>query len=519
MPLTILLACLIAQTSGTRDAKSSPTIVVNEDKDGLPGATVGPSRKEIEDLIKAIGRDPLSDELVDRVDAMFRPRWANLRKFEEIRARALDPSVIARVDAAAVDLTKKPADTRTLVQRAVLYLVSDDDATFHNSIKDDLDREKAPRKTIKGQILDDETGKPIVGAIITSQGEILTRTDAKGHYVLTTRPGTNPKFLSITIEAAGFGLAQTMFDWTQMAEPEVYDARLLRSTVFGGRIVDADGKPIVGAEVNLMMQPYGIFRDGSLQRLNAGGSYTTFRAKTEADGTYAFRNIPPDNAAQQYAYTLTANHPQYLSRLKRYMPNELLGPGWEITLEKGNHVRGLVVDEAGKPIPNVQITAQYNPAEVVWPTRTTDAEGRFRFDNLPDLPVQLVARSVTHVYTITEAKAEKDEPAETRITMGTGDYMEGKVIDQNDKPIGGINVGYLIPVNADGVIPQNRANIAANRLTTTKEDGTFRLGPISKGRFRVRAIKNDPVQGSISGFINAESGDKRVVIKLGVNGQ
>ena len=495
-------------------AISDSPIVVDEEKDGLPGKSNAPSRKEIEALIRAIGRDPVTDELVDRIDGLFRPRWSGHRRFEEVRREATDPTYVAKLDALAREVFKKPADARSLIQFAKNYDFDDGGSAIRAVWKAEEAADKEPRKTIQGQIVDDDSGRPIQGAVVSTANGTIARTDAKGNYTLkAASPGQQTR-LALTIEAPGFALTTTVLDWKEMEEPEVQDLRLPRATPFGGRVVDAKGKPIADVEVELYLQPTAVCRDGTMAKR---GFFTSsqVRVRAGADGLYAFRNVPPDTGPQQLAYWLDARHPKYQTRRKQYAQNEFLGEGWEITLEPGCTLRGVVVDKAGKPVEGASVTVQGLPDNIYTQPMTTDAKGRFRFDCLPPMTLPIHVHSKEHVAKVAEGTAERGEPAETKITVEDGEFFEGKVVDLDDKPLAGVHVGYLVPIVEEGAPPRAVDN-TGNRVAMSREDGTFRLGPVVKGRYRIRAIHNNGNNGNTNGHVEANTGAKDVVLKVGV---
>ncbi len=372
MSFTIFLACLIGQVSETKNApKALKVIVVDEDHDGLPGMRVGPSRQELEDLIRQFGRDPVSAELVDRLDGLFRPQWSAQRRFDDARRRMKDSEFVALIDQAAKEKTDKPADTRAFFYRAAIEFDGVDLETLKQAVRDDIARETAPRKTIRGRVVDERSGKPIEGAVIASISGMMAKTDARGNYVLKTRPPKSTNPMSITVEAPGYALTQTYHTWDEMKDEVTDDFRLERAITFGGQVVDPVGKPIAGVIFDLWVHNEAVCRDGSMQKVNFNTTMT-LRTKSGLDGLYAFRNMPPDLPDRQAVVSLTATHPEYESRTKNYAQNEELGPGWQITLMPGCVISGLVVDESEKPIPNANIRVYSSRA-----TTTIPAVDRF----------------------------------------------------------------------------------------------------------------------------------------------
>ena len=425
-------------------------IVVDEEKDTQAGAAAGPSRGEIADLIRrTVNRDPVTDELVDRIDALFRPRSGRgTRKIETARLRLQDLDFVAMVDDAARDLAKKPADTRALTYRLAIQNDTDDATTIKDAVRDDLQRESAPRKTIRGRVTDELSGKPIAGAVVASISGMIARTDDRGFYVLKTRPpkSTNPMIL--TIEAPGYALTQTYLAWEELEDVTVSDHRLPRALTFGGQVVDEAKKPIAGATLELWIHNEAICRDGSMQKVNFN-STTILRARTDAAGLYLFRNMPRDLPDRVCAISLSVSHPKYQSRQKQYQPNEELGEGWQITLEPGAEIRGTVTDESGKPLADcpVRLTSgmPLGPAE---PPIRTDAEGRFAVHGLPEARIVVTATPKDHLpNAVIVPRVTRAAPTDLTIKVAQGEFLQGRVVGEDGQPAKQAMVGWARPVN------------------------------------------------------------------------
>lgn len=483
--------------------------VVDEDNDSLPGARVSPTRGEIEALIRAVGRDPVTPELVNRVDAIFRPRFARPSHFGGAKGRALDRAYVATMDEIAREVTKKPVATRMLISRAADHYNNPDRNSLESGFRQELAREDGPRKTIKGRILDEEAGRPLAGVVVSAAG-VLTRTDANGDYILKAREPAYQGPLIVSFEAPGYALTQTGFAWKDIGDREASDHSLPRSVPFAGKVVDADGKPIVGADLHLWLMGGATSRDGSLKWLKYHMS-TILEARTDADGAYSFRNVPPDLDERVAATRLTVRHPKYEERRKDYANNELLGPGWQITLERGCVVTGILVDEAGKPVAHADISAASGVIRGEDPSTQTDASGKFRFDNLPERSLRIVARPTDHATTFEIAILKRAAPANVTLKVEAGVFITGRVIGTDGKPAPNAMVLWPEPVDDTDVPIQPHDN--ENRSTHTKLDGTFRVGPVAWGRYRIGALV-DPPRAETNKIVETDGKDILLELKL-----
>ena len=492
--------------NGQNALEATGVIAVDEDKDGMPGARVSPTRAEIEALIRAVNRDPVTPELIDRVDAVFRPRWARPTGFEGTKKRAVDPAIIAILDEIAREVTNKPADTRMIISRVARWHNSPDRNTIRSGYREEYARETGPRKTISGQILDDETGKPITNAVV-SGAEVLTRSDAKGKYAFHAREPAHGANLCLSIEAPGYALTTTYFKWNDLPDTETQDVRVARSVPYGGHVVDAEGKPLEGVQLELWVSGEGISRDGSMKRV--GENMTTIlEAKTDAEGAYAFRAVPPEIGQTQPVSRLIVKHPKYVSRTKDYAGNELLGTGWEITLEHGCEIRGVVKDAKGKPIKDASVTA-HSSGNSENPWTNTDSEGKFKLEGLAESKMRLIVNPRDHAMKILPVEVTQAAPLDLKISVDEGVYFTGKVIGVDGKPANNAMVGWLDPVDdKDKAIDPT---IYLYRFSHTKEDGTFKVGPVAKGRYKISALVEPP--RAVADMI-VETDGKELILEL-----
>jgi protocatechuate 3,4-dioxygenase beta subunit len=479
----------------------------DEDNDGLPGARVSPTRAEIEALIRAVNRDPVTPELIDRVDAVFRPRWARPSGFEGAKARAVDPAIVAILDEIAREVTNKPADTRMIISRVHRWYNSPDRNSIRSGFREEYPRETGPRKAISGQILDEETGKPIANVVV-SAAEILTRSDAKGKYVFKAREPAHGANVCISIEAPGYALTTTYFKWNELTDTETRDVRVARAVPYGGHVLDAEGKPLAGVQLELWVSGEGISRDGSMKQV--GESMTTIlEAKTDAQGAYAFRGVPPEIGQTQPVSRLLVKHPKYVMRTKEYTRNELLGTGWEITLEHGCEIRGVVTDGKGKPVKDASVTAMVagNSGEDPW--TNTDAEGKFQLEGLAEANFRLIVNPRDHVMKVLPVEVKQAAPLDLKISVEEGVYFTGKVIGTDGKPANNAMVGWIEQVDDKGKVIDPTLHLY--RFTNTKEDGTFKVGPVAKGRYKIQALVEPP--RAIADLI-VETDGKELILEL-----
>jgi len=265
--------------------------------------------------------------------------------------------------------------------------------------------------TMRVVVLDPQ-GKPLPAAniyanisssISTGEYKIVNqdlKTDAAGAIQVEL-----PKNTTCVRMWAGAKPFVTMFaNWeeTELASgkglPADYTFRLERGLTAGGRIVDEDGKPVVGAkvQVNLAGEPKPLNGDGRT-RYDNSMAYGSDAAITDAEGHWRIDNVPNSPRAE---LMLLVSHPDYASDKSWQEASGvntalLLKEKATLTLKRGVILRGQVTDPAGKPIKDAIIVLGNEPYNSAAPTEfSTDADGRYRLPALA--PGETTLTVVTH---------------------------------------------------------------------------------------------------------------------------
>lgn len=238
-----------------------------------------------------------------------------------------------------------------------------------------------PAQTITGKVLDAK-GQPLMGAGVCVDGEYgaKTATDSDGSFTALVVPkdhvGRVGERDEVVLEAIDTETRQGIYirlDREELPESKnltiaLKPARQLRFTV-----KDLQGKPLSGVQVQLIVCFSSMIRPGDVQLTDENGQAVF---DVYEDGDYR-----PTIKLQGYYY---ANTPQ----------NSCLvgSEGWtdtcEITMDPATRVqKGRVVDEAGNPAAGVTVEAS-----AVTLTTTTDADGRFTLEGMPDAEISVNAR-------------------------------------------------------------------------------------------------------------------------------
>lgn len=221
-----------------------------------------------------------------------------------------------------------------------------------------------------------------------------------------------------------------------------------RTPEIHGRILDADGNPVDGANVRLVSPrpPYSVLRETRTAGGNGGFSFT----QVGAERVRVVADHDPDGVVTSAELRMAA------------------GQTTEITLvlSAASAVRGTVVDPDDHPVEGATLSVEGVPWIV--PSAHTDAAGAFRITTVPQEATSLVA--VARGYkTARVALAHRDDPTElvVRVRLQTAASVQGDVQDVDGNPM-----------RARVVACEGQPAEAA---TTSGDDGVFELPPSTIG--------------------------------------
>jgi protocatechuate 3,4-dioxygenase beta subunit len=165
-----------------------------------------------------------------------------------------------------------------------------------------------------------------------------------------------PDFFNVYITTPGYG--PYWAGWSSKRHdppiPPRFTAELDTAWSVGGVVVDADGKPVGGAEVHPSIEFKK--RPGEARPLYSGA-----RAKTDAAGRWRFDSVP----VSMVEVRVNIDHPRFMP-LRRDLARREFGiepgrePAGKIVLDRGLTVTGKVTDESGNPIAGALVRTKWN---------------------------------------------------------------------------------------------------------------------------------------------------------------
>lgn len=258
----------------------------------------------------------------------------------------------------------------------------------------------------------------------------------RGRYTVVVR---HPRFLTAELPGlngeAGGGV-------------EAIEVLLEDAAWVSGTVVDAAGKPVVGARI---LAPDG--DDSGWRELDLGGVTVRVylgadgddvtsgptKARSDARGRFELGSLPPTEAGA--AIRLRARAPGYF-------PGEVRVEGLVAGQEKRDVVfklaagtavvAGLVVDDRDTPVAGARVSASADDAGAIGTVRT-DAAGRFRFERVATKEkVNLRVRADGH-----ESAGKADvalETKETKVTLRRLGRLKVRVLDADGKALPRVRV-------------------------------------------------------------------------------
>jgi uncharacterized GH25 family protein len=247
---------------------------------------------------------------------------------------------------------------------------------------------------IRGRVVD-SAGEPVSGASVVAQDqyrlpdrERKTTTDVEGRFELSGFQANSEQTLAITSgdeSLRGSASVPTDEAATGNRLVELPDV-VLSPTVSITGLVLADGEPLAGAQVTLSVL-IGKSEHGGFSTRNADST------TTDESGRYRFTGIEADKevhvSVNQSGYTDAGSRGYF--KLEANEEREL--EPMEVQ-SRVAFVAGVVVDPDGKPVAGATVSVSRREGGSISSAFTRDptgADGRFRIEGLPDVPLKLMA--------------------------------------------------------------------------------------------------------------------------------
>ncbi len=278
-------------------------------------------------------------------------------------------------------------------------------------------------------------------------------------------------------------------------QTEVLEVEIAASLQVVGRVTNADGEALVGAEIWVESTPGG-WTSGEVA------------AVTDEAGEYRIRDLPPSPSLGALAVGYAPSALQDLDLVdKSLVPVRMdfvVSPG-------GGSLEGVVTDAEGAPVEGAVVAAgehdgtydmRFNDTVTeTWTFRhtTTGADGRYRFGALVVGDLPLAVRKAGHPQWSGSVVIERLQTLHQDISLDSGAVVSGVVTDTDGAPVeaariqafpGPLSESYLQSGQVDYDAPFGQA------VALTASDGSYTLEPLPHRPMFLYAMQPRPERHS-----------------------
>lgn len=312
-------------------------------------------------------------------------------------------------------------------------------------------------------------------------GELKTKSDAKGAFVMKSAPEDTPFTLTATHPRYGTAMLPNL----RVAEGETQHVRITLSGILkvtGQVFRGAERQPVAGVMVKSGDATTATDERGAYEIFIPLGEHPMVRVVTGTPPV-ELESYPDNRSAEPIRWVAAKTH---VAELRK---------DFFLAMETGRLV-GRIVEASGTPVANASVLIsntmgwakrdhQTFPAETV-----TDADGRYRVDNLPahaGYRLRLKRDSEERVLgTVT-----MEEPAEVEANFVlAGSTLRGRFVDAKSKNPFPMSVRDCDSVGA------TRLGEGAIHVPKCFDDATFEIPDVGDGRYRI-AIVGAKVHGNL----------------------
>jgi protocatechuate 3,4-dioxygenase beta subunit len=275
-----------------------------------------------------------------------------------------------------------------------------------------------PRSRLRGRVVAAEDGRPVAGVPVFADDR-ETLTDEDGTFAFADVP-----IGKVSVAVCGNGwvseritqATENGFDPLALVlrpgERTETVIRVVRSAAIAGRLTDAAGRPVAGAEVemgpDLSGRAHPRFGNAHPPTSCQYGFPVERRVATAADGTFRIGGLEPG-----VTYLISAWPPGEMKVAARAVARSDDAPHVELVLPERFRLPVRVVDaESGEPLADVEVWIQRAGSG------TTEADGRAVLDPAPAGPVSVFASKVGCTIVERQVWPERGEPAVLEIERG-----------------------------------------------------------------------------------------------------
>ncbi len=309
-------------------------------------------------------------------------------------------------------------------------------------------------------------------------------TDNEG---LCSIPLPEEKFGRLDVGVLKDGFVQKFYTWREdygVPPPPAYMLKLEGAASIGGRVQDAAGKPIVGAEIGLSFfgSSDASSQEPARERLGFVSEPIT-AVRTDSQGNWRCALTPPGYSD----FRIVVQHPDFVqgnfwpeagsqatqdpTRLRMV---DLWATKAVLVIEPGFGLRGFVLDDAGNALAGARVSWMGN-SDYRQDGVKTGPDGSFRMTSLPQGAGRISAWAKGFAPCLVPVQISSSA-REVVFRLSRGATLALKIVDEDDNGIPGAWAAIGLPV------PHN---------------GDFRLTTDATGRGRIEGIPTNALNGLV----------------------
>lgn len=331
---------------------------------------------------------------------------------------------------------------------------------------------KIPRPgRIEGRVVDRESQRAVTRFTVAAEaragmrpGNTRSFTPEDGRFVYED---VAPGAVDLVVTSPGYVRSTTSSVEVTEGKPVTVDVALERAGTVIGR-VSSGGRPVAGASVSVPEQR----------------GRTTAAKQTDANGEYTLDTLPAGshqvNVRKQgfVAKSITVNVA---------VGKEVRG---DVELSSGREVHGRVVDTGGRPVAGAEVMPDSRGGgRPSFELRvTTDADGAFRLEGMPEEAVTVFARKAG--YAEATATVPPGAGASITVTLDRGGTLSGRVTGLPAAELQALEI-YAMPTGG-------RMSMGGPARATVDASGAFTLSGVPDGEVIVSAQQSRPPRRRVS---------------------
>lgn len=294
--------------------------------------------------------------------------------------------------------------------------------------------------------------------------------------------------------------------------PASYTLRLIRPVPIGGKVVDADGRPVAGAKVGWNNETNVM--DSKFEARPESHAFSWIEVETNPEGRWRINRMAPEMIHRIYG---SARHPEHVDTTLLFTAEDheaekqLRDETHVFRLGRAASIRGTVVDPEGKPVIGAKILLGQLGMSDRRETKT-DSTGAFDLPGSPPGRNLLSAAAKGFATTTMEVDVTADAKP-FQLSLHRGRLLRLRMVDQADRPVpkAWIGLNTMDYRSRPGGHPSSPAPVQAEFQSRTDAEGrlTWTDAPATEMSFSVMAHGFMHVNAD-----NIQADGKEHVIKL-----